>query len=753
MVVVPYSMTPEYTTEINDDDVFILDVHGLGDMKQISVKNFFKPIYDRITAVLASMYKYMGSVNTYEDLPVYEGEQNPIPVYGILHGEHAGNNYVWVVDKWQEFMSDVDLSNYVSKTELDSVLESYTQVNHTHSQDDITDLNVVSAIREVQTSTEDAGQNIFAVDKTDGSTKQFIIRNGRRGSDAISYRLTGLGSVTKNHDGSYSPTYLYIQAQKVAEITEDYVGRILISTQVNNDWVTLYPNSPENWTDTSNLEYHIPDNVSNLRVRLYESGTSYQDAGDSNVLYEEVVSITIPGIPGLNAKTVSIKAGSYVFHSNESGVVVAPNEINFSVDLQNIEGDIDWVAKNGDVVIKEDRSPTFKITSSEMYNYSMLSIIATCSGISDKCTIIKVEDGTAGIDGISPLTILASNESFNIPVNSNNVVLNAFSVSTEFVGYRSDQIQTATISSVSGLPAFMTYRSAGNTIYFDIAANTLVSINNGQITINVECDNLNFTKKVNWTLSKQGLSSKNVFLHASSYVFNADADGEIHNPATIVFTVNAQNLSATPSYIIKNGSTVIKSGVGTTFSLTSLEMSSYDMVVAEVTCEGYSDSCTVVKVTDGFNGITEWHEVYTNPVNHEDAQSSDAFVINEADMDYSNWSNEICVEYSTFDNSSVSISGQETYPDQGTMTRCFTPVIPVGFANETVFEFTRTIGDYRFIQTITVDSINKSISFSDLMYDKVARTSSEIRGEALASNLSPGYILSTYLWPVKVYAR
>lgn len=752
MTVIPYSVTPEYTTEVNDDDVFVLDVHGAGDMKQISLKDFFKPVYEKITTALTSMYKFMGTVETYEDLPTYEEEQSPIPVYGILHGEHAGENFAWIVDKWEQFMSVIELSDYVRKDELIVILENYTQTGHTHRQADITNLNVVSAIRDVQVSPDDGGENIFAIDKTDGTSKEFIIKNGRRGTGVTAYRLTGLGSITQNYDGSYSPEYIYITAEKVHEVIEAYEGRILISTQRDGNWANLYPDLPENWRDRSTLQYLIPENITNLRVRLYPSGTSYFDADDTNFLYEEVVSVALPGIIGINAKNVAIQADSYVFQADENGIIQNPSEINFIAKLQNIEGDILWTARSGDTVIKTGRDPNFKITALEMYSYEIISITATCSGVSDKCSIIKVRNGSTGTDGQDSIYILPTSECFNIPTNQDGIVVNSFSENITFVGYDGVTSSDVTVSSVN-VPNFMTYRIVNNSVYFDIDANTPILTNNGQITVSLLCNSVLFTKNINWTLSKQGLLAKNLSLHASSYVFNANGEGVIKGPATITFAINRQNLTSTPTYTIKNGSTVVKSGTGDSFSLTSVEMANYSLVNVEVTCEGYLDSCTIVKVCDGINANTDWHEIYTNPINHEYAQSSNAFTVNVSDMEYTSWTNEICVEYSTFDNSSVSNSGQETFPDQGTIITCFTPVIPVGFAGQTAFEFNRVIGDYRFIQTITVDFVNKQISFSDLKYDKVARTSDEIRGEALASTLSPGYVLSTFLWPKRIFGR
>ena len=74
---IPYSATPRYTTEIHDDDVFVIEEHASGfeGMKRITVADFLQPVYDKIYESTSNVYKFMGSVDVYENLPTYQEPQ------------------------------------------------------------------------------------------------------------------------------------------------------------------------------------------------------------------------------------------------------------------------------------------------------------------------------------------------------------------------------------------------------------------------------------------------------------------------------------------------------------------------------------------------------------------------------------------------------------------------------------------------------------------------------------------------------
>lgn len=82
-----------------------------------------------VDSKLVNIYTFKGSVNTYNDLPknakngyVYDVKQ----AYGMFP---AGTNYAWNGTAWDPLGGSVDLSNYVTQTNLNTCLESYVSLD------------------------------------------------------------------------------------------------------------------------------------------------------------------------------------------------------------------------------------------------------------------------------------------------------------------------------------------------------------------------------------------------------------------------------------------------------------------------------------------------------------------------------------------------------------------------------------------------------------------------------------------------
>ena len=603
MTTIPYSATPEYTTVVHDNDIFIIEQNGAGfaGMKKITVADFLQPVYDEIGHSISAIYKFMGSVQTYEDLPVYVGEQTPVPVWGILTGAHAGENFAWITDHWEPFNTEIDLSDYVTEEELAEVLAQKAPARHTHTASDITDLNVIQSMTLVSSSSEDGGTNVFSVQKTNGSTQEFTIRNGNAGKSSINYRIDGTGSITKNLDGSYSPAYLYLQSQRLSDTIEAYAGRILISSMHNNEWTTVYPASSSAWTDETFLQFYIPADTTLLRIRLYPVGTDYSEITDNNFLCEENVSVAVAGPRGYSSKIVEMKADSYVFKTDVDGVIREPDRVNFTVNLQNTENTPVWVVSSMGQTVKTGTSLTFSITATEMAPYDYINVNVICDGLSDTCTVVKVSDGS---DGTSPKHVICDNESFNIPVDSKRITSSAFTTVSQFTGYAGSEEVECVVLDVSDVPRGMSCSVEANTVTLSIPVSTPLQTDFGDISVIVSCAGTLMTKKINWSVSKEGRSVQYLSVEADSYVFRADSSGSAVSPQEITFTATLQNLTSTPVWTARSGDTLIKSGNGLVFKLTAAEMSTHSSVRVRCTCEDCSDSSTVVLLSDGQSGYS-----------------------------------------------------------------------------------------------------------------------------------------------------
>ena len=601
---IPYSATPRYTTEIHDDDVFVIEEHasGFNGMKRITVADFLQPVYDKIYEYTSNVYKFMGSVDVYEHLPEYEEPQSPVPVYSVLYGLQAGKNFAWIDDHWELFGVQIDLTNYVTEDDLTTTLVEYTKTGHKHTEADIDGLSVLKSLTIVKESPEEGGSNVFSVQNTDGSTQEFSIKNGRSGTDAVNYRIDGTGSISQNADGSYSPEYLYLQSQKLTDTISAYRGRILIASQINeSEWMTVYPQIPNQWTDESFLQFYIPADTSVLRVRLYPTGTDYSEISDDKILFEEHVSVAKVGPRGASVKSVEIEADSYIFKADETGEIQEPSQINFTVHLQNTTGSPSWSATNGPTFIKGGTGETFSINKAEMGSYSSLVISVVCDGLSDTCTIMKISDG---VDGVSPRHVICSNESFVIPTNSNGVTQALFETEATFTAYVGVDEAVCSILNVTNVPRGMSYTASGNVLSLRCPVSTVMFSDFGSIKVYLQCDDAVISKSISWSLSKDGYSAKFISIEADSYVFKADSSGVIREPDQIEFRAVLQNISSVPIWTARSGSTTIKTGNGNAFILTASDVGSYTNVQIKVSCESYTDSCSVVVLSDGLSGYS-----------------------------------------------------------------------------------------------------------------------------------------------------
>ena len=75
--------------------------------------------YDKteIDSKIASVYKFKGSVATYDDLP-----STDLTIGDVYNVEDTGENYAWTGTAWDKLAGEIDLSNYYTKPETVDLL-------------------------------------------------------------------------------------------------------------------------------------------------------------------------------------------------------------------------------------------------------------------------------------------------------------------------------------------------------------------------------------------------------------------------------------------------------------------------------------------------------------------------------------------------------------------------------------------------------------------------------------------------------
>lgn len=109
---------PTKVSDINNDLSFI-------DNTVNNLVNYYTKT--EVDTKVSSVYKYKGSVNTYSDLP--SSGQVIGDVYNVVtadttHGIPAGGNVAWNGTTWDNLGGEVDLSNYYTKSQVDTNLNT-----------------------------------------------------------------------------------------------------------------------------------------------------------------------------------------------------------------------------------------------------------------------------------------------------------------------------------------------------------------------------------------------------------------------------------------------------------------------------------------------------------------------------------------------------------------------------------------------------------------------------------------------------
>ena len=105
---------PTKVSDLDNDEGFI-------DNTVNDLQNYYKKsetyTKQEVDGKVSSVYKYKGSVATYQDLP-----STSLTIGDVYNVESTGDNYAWTGTVWDKLGGDIDLSNYYNKTQTDTLL-------------------------------------------------------------------------------------------------------------------------------------------------------------------------------------------------------------------------------------------------------------------------------------------------------------------------------------------------------------------------------------------------------------------------------------------------------------------------------------------------------------------------------------------------------------------------------------------------------------------------------------------------------
>jgi len=143
-----------------------------------------------------------------------------------------------------------------------------------------------------------------------------------------------------------------------------------------------------------------------------------------------VAPIQIEGVDGTNAKTITLETTGDVF-IDDGNAGLTPDFIKFTVHKQNTSAAVAWTASPNVTMYTAATGGSTTNSANPMYlrkaNYganTSVVVTATCDGITDSTTILRLTEGSSAIQGI------LSNAAHVLPASSSGVIDNA----TGYVG-------------------------------------------------------------------------------------------------------------------------------------------------------------------------------------------------------------------------------------------------------------------------------------------------------------------------------
>ena len=110
---------PTKTSDLTNDSGFI--TKNANDLTNYYKKN---ETYSQqeIDTKISSIYRYKGTVATYQDLP-----STDLTIGDVYNVESDGSNYAWTGTIWDKLGGEIDLSDYYTKSQVDTTLADYVK--------------------------------------------------------------------------------------------------------------------------------------------------------------------------------------------------------------------------------------------------------------------------------------------------------------------------------------------------------------------------------------------------------------------------------------------------------------------------------------------------------------------------------------------------------------------------------------------------------------------------------------------------
>ena len=164
----------------------------------------------------------------------------------------------------------------------------------------------------------------------------------------------------------------------------------------------------------------------------------------------------------------------------------------------------------------------------------------------------EIESQYVKVDEAVNYTVICDNEHQGILVDQDMLPLSNTSYRFNFTVYKGSSGSSIpfTIESVSGTGTGLTYDKGSNYVTMATSKSSMLSDEQGSITVTIKCENFTFTKKITWSAIKRGKDGENgengadaevINIATSTQVFKSADGGITYTPASITVSALCRN--------------------------------------------------------------------------------------------------------------------------------------------------------------------------------------------------------------------
>ncbi len=322
---------------------------------------------------------------------------------------------------------------------------------------------------------------------------------------------------------------------------------------------------------------------------------------DTNTMETAPLCATgIPGINGVNAKTLRLISSTYAVPFNDDNTPKdSDGKVELTVVQQNYTDEIIWTfTPNIDVTGTGNKR---SILFSDFASYDAVIATVTAGELTDSVTIVKVSDG---IDGKPSYTVVLSNESHTFRGGIDSAV--AGSTTCDVIAYKGTERVPATIGEITGMPIGMTipaHLNNGTTASrFTVNVATSMNTPSGTLNVPITVDGVEFNKIFSYTLALKGKDATTLELTADKYIIPFNENGELKDTSVITLNAKTKNLTGEILWSVSPSTVTLTNVTSNTKTINPTVFDKLDMVEVTVSCNSYTDMVTLIKIKDGNSG-------------------------------------------------------------------------------------------------------------------------------------------------------